>query len=101
MSWLHLGVISDATSSGAAQAKHVLLSKVTEVTVWFWVIKVLCTTVGESFADWINMTLGVGLAATALIFTGVLVAVMGWQLRLDRYVPAVYWLAVVVLSVTV
>ena len=77
-----------------------LLSKVPEVTVWFWVIKILCTTVGESFADWINMTLGVGLNATALIFTVVLAAVLGWQLRLKRYVPFVYWLAVVVVSVT-
>ncbi|HTH92192.1 MAG TPA: hypothetical protein VMB28_44850, partial [Mycobacterium sp.] len=69
-----------------------LLSKVPEVTVWFWVIKILCTTVGESFADWINMTLGVGLIPTALIFTVVLAAVLGWQLSLNRYVPFVYWL---------
>ena len=77
-----------------------MLSKVPEITVWFWVIKILCTTVGESFADWINMTLGVGLVPTALIFTAVLAAVLGWQLRLDRYVPFVYWLTVVVVSVT-
>ena len=77
-----------------------MLSKVPEITVWFWVIKILCTTVGESFADWINMTLGVGLNATALIFTAVLLAVLAWQLRLNRYVPFVYWLAVVVVSVT-
>jgi uncharacterized membrane-anchored protein len=77
-----------------------MLSKVPEITVWFWIIKILCTTVGESFADWINMTLGVGLNATALIFTVVLAAVLGWQLRLDRYVPFVYWLTVVVVSVT-
>jgi uncharacterized membrane-anchored protein len=77
-----------------------LLSKVPEVTVWFWVIKILCTTVGESFADWINMTLGVGLIPTALIFTVLLAAVLGWQLSLDRYVPFVYWLTVVVISVT-
>src|SRR5882724_8879253 len=77
-----------------------MLSKVPEVTVWFWVIKILCTTVGESFADWINMTLGVGLIPTALIFTVVLAAVLGWQLTLTRYVPFVYWLTVVVLSVT-
>ena len=77
-----------------------MLSKVPEVTVWFWIIKILCTTVGESFADWINMTLGVGLVPTALIFTVVLIAVLGWQLRLDRYVPFVYWLTVVVVSVT-
>jgi uncharacterized membrane-anchored protein len=77
-----------------------MLSKVPEITVWFWVIKILCTTVGESFADWINMTLGVGLNATALIFTVVLAAVLVWQLTLDRYVPFVYWLTVVVISVT-
>jgi uncharacterized membrane-anchored protein len=77
-----------------------MLSKVPEITVWFWVIKILCTTVGESFADWINMTLGVGLNATALIFSAILLAVLAWQLHLDRYVPLVYWLTVVVVSVT-
>jgi uncharacterized membrane-anchored protein len=76
-----------------------MLSKVPEVTVWFWIIKILCTTVGESFADWINVGLGVGLNMTALIFTVVLAVVLGVQLRLNRYVPTVYWLAVVVLSV--
>nr|WP_206072433.1 hypothetical protein [Antrihabitans stalactiti] len=77
-----------------------MLSKVPEITIWFWIIKILCTTVGESFADWINMTLGLGLNATALIFTVVFAAVLAWQLRLDRYVPFVYWLTVVVVSVT-
>ncbi|MEU2556801.1 hypothetical protein ABZ589_34880 [Streptomyces sp. NPDC013313] len=77
-----------------------MLNKVPEVTVWFWVIKVLCTTVGESFADWINMKLGVGLVNTAWIFTAVFVVVLGVQLRLKRYVPFPYWLTVVVVSVT-
>ncbi len=76
-----------------------MLSKVPEITVWFWVIKILCTTVGESFADWINVTLGVGLEVTAIIFTAVLVGVLAWQLLLRRYVPFVYWLTVVVVSV--
>jgi uncharacterized membrane-anchored protein len=92
--------VADTTKSEAVTTVRVMLSKVPEVTVWFWVIKILCTTVGESFADWINMTLGVGLVPTALIFTVVLVAVLGWQLRLNRYVPSVYWLTVVVISVT-
>src|ERR1700749_2847704 len=48
---------------------RLMLNKVPEVTLWFWIIKILCTTVGESFADWINMTLGVGLVDTALLFT--------------------------------
>jgi uncharacterized membrane-anchored protein len=92
--------VNETTSSEAVKTGRMLLSKVPEVTVWFWVIKILCTTVGESFADWINMTLGVGLIPTALIFTVVLAAVLGWQLSLNRYVPFVYWLTVVVLSVT-
>ncbi len=77
-----------------------MLSKVPEITLWFWIIKILCTTVGESFADWINTTLGVGLEATSVIFTVVLAAVLSWQLALRRYVPFVYWLTVVVVSVT-
>ncbi|MGX9791569.1 COG4705 family protein [Mycobacterium sp. MMS18-G62] len=92
--------MAETTPTDAVATSRVLFSKVPEVTVWFWVIKILCTTVGESFADWINMTLGVGLTATALIFTAVLLLVLAWQLWLSRYVPLVYWLAVVVLSVT-
>ena len=77
-----------------------MLNKVPEVTVWFWVIKILCTTVGESFADWINMTLGVGLVNTAILFTVIFAVVLAVQMRLRRYVPAAYWLTVVVVSVT-
>ncbi|WP_378144508.1 hypothetical protein ACFJGV_13510 [Cnuibacter sp. UC19_7] len=77
-----------------------LLSKVPEVTIWFWVIKILCTTVGESFADWINTALGVGLVMTAMIFTAVTVLVLTVQVSLRRYLPAPYWLTVVVLSIT-
>jgi uncharacterized membrane-anchored protein len=87
-------------TSVAVKSPRTMLSKVPEITVWFWVIKILCTTVGESFADWINMTLGVGLVPTAVIFTVVLAVALGWQLRLNRYQPFPYWLTVVVLSVT-
>jgi uncharacterized membrane-anchored protein len=92
--------VTETSRTEAASVGRVMLSKVPEITVWFWVIKILCTTVGESFADWINMTLGVGLIPTALIFTVLLAGVLGWQLSLNRYVPFVYWLTVVVISVT-
>ena len=88
---------SALTSRGTA--RH-LLNKVPEVTIWFWIIKILCTTVGESFADWINSTLGVGLMNTALMFTLLMAAVLAGQMMLTRYVPGVYWLTVVVLSIT-
>ncbi|MGW5462195.1 COG4705 family protein [Streptomyces sp. NPDC003996] len=88
------------TTEARTRSGRLMLNKVPEVTVWFWVIKVLCTTVGESFADWINMKLGVGLVNTAWIFTAVFVVVLAVQLRLKRYVPFPYWLTVVVVSVT-
>ncbi|WP_459755684.1 COG4705 family protein [Streptomyces sennicomposti] len=88
------------TTEARARTGRLMLNKVPEVTIWFWVIKILCTTVGESFADWINMKLGVGLVNTAWIFTAVFVVVLAVQLRLKRYVPFPYWLTVVVVSVT-
>jgi uncharacterized membrane-anchored protein len=76
-----------------------MLNKVPEVTVYFWIIKILCTTVGESFADYINSTLGFGLTNTTIVFSVALAAVLVVQFRLRKYVPGVYWLAVVLISV--
>lgn len=92
--------MTTTTTQARTRNGRLTLNKVPEVTIWFWLIKVLCTTVGESFADWINTQLGVGLVNTAWIFTAVLVVVLAVQLRLKRYVPFPYWLTVVVVSVT-
>jgi uncharacterized membrane-anchored protein len=77
----------------------VMLNKVPEVTVYFWIIKILCTTVGESFADYINETLGFGLTNTTILFGTAFAVTLFFQFRLDRYVPGVYWLTVVLISV--
>ncbi|MCW2780895.1 MAG: hypothetical protein JWR35_1344 [Marmoricola sp.] len=87
------------TTTQAASRRREMLNKVPEVTIYFWVIKILCTTVGESFADYINETLGFGLTNTTLVFSAALVAVLVAQFRLRLYVPGVYWLAVVLISV--
>ncbi|MGZ4427173.1 MAG: COG4705 family protein [Nocardioidaceae bacterium] len=87
------------TTNEAVGRGRYMLNKVPEVTVYFWIIKILCTTVGESFADYINETLGFGLTNTTVVFSAALVAVLIAQFRLRRYVPAVYWLAVVLISV--
>lgn len=76
-----------------------MLNKVPEVTVYFWIIKVLCTTVGETGADYLNDTLGFGLTNTSYLAAALLVAVLIAQFRTTRYVPGVYWLAVVLISV--
>jgi uncharacterized membrane-anchored protein len=76
-----------------------MLNKVPEITAYFWVIKVLCTTVGETFADNLNENLGLGLTNTSYIMGALLIAVLVFQFRARKYVPGVYWLAVVLISV--
>src|SRR3954452_6448338 len=76
-----------------------MLNKVPEVTVFFWVIKIMCTTVGETAADYLNVNLGFGLTKTTYVSGALLVVLLAIQFRLRRYVPAVYWSVVVVISV--
>ena len=76
-----------------------MLNKVPEVTIYFWVIKIMCTTVGETAADYLNVNLGFGLSKTTYVAGALLLAILAVQFRLRRYVPGVYWLVVVVISV--
>ena len=82
---------------GAPPARQ-LLNKVPEVTVYFWVIKVLATTVGETFADFLS-GLGLGLGGTTVVMTALFLIALAAQFRARRYVPALYWLTVVLISV--
>jgi len=76
-----------------------MLNKVPEITLYFWVIKILCTTVGETAADLLNENLGLGLTNTTYIMAAALIAVLVFQFRARKYVPGIYWLAVVLISV--
>ncbi len=76
-----------------------ILSKVPEVTIYFWIIKVLCTTVGETAADFLNTQLNFGLTNTTLIIAGLLLLTLFFQFRATKYIPGIYWLAVVLISV--
>jgi len=76
-----------------------MLNKVPEVTLYFWIIKILCTTVGETAADYLNTSLNFGLTNTTYLIGGILIVILVFQFRLRRYLPGVYWLAVVFISV--
>ena len=76
-----------------------MLNKVPAVTLFFWIIKVLATTVGETAADYLNDTMKLGLAVTSYIMGAILLVVLVIQFKCKKYVPAVYWLAVVLLSI--
>jgi len=76
-----------------------MLNKVPEITLYFWVIKILCTTVGETAADLLNENLGLGLTNTTYIMAVFLIVTLVFQFRARKYVPGFYWLAVVLISV--
>jgi len=74
-------------------------NRVPEVTVDFWLIKLMAVTMGETAADYLAVNLGLGLTLTSIMMTVVLMMVVGAQFAQKRYVPAVYWAAVVLISV--
>ena len=76
-----------------------IISKVPEVTLFFWVIKVLCTTVGETFADFLNVNLNFGLTGTSVAMGILLVIALFFQFKAKKYVPVIYWVTVVFISV--
>src|SRR4051794_19839915 len=76
-----------------------MFNKVPEVTLVFWLIKIMCTTVGETAADYLNDNLGFGLTNTTYVTGALLLVLLGAQFKTRRYVPGVYWAVVVVVSV--
>ena len=76
-----------------------MLNKVPEATLVFWIIKIMATTVGETFADFLNVKLGFGLGGTSIVMGLFLLAALAAQLRARRYIPWLYWLVVVFISV--
>lgn len=75
------------------------LNKVPQITLYFWVIKILCTTVGETVADFLNTNLNFGLTGTSIAMSSLLVFILLFQFKSKKYIPGIYWLAVVFISV--
>lgn len=76
-----------------------IFNKVPEVTLFFWIIKVLCTTVGETFADFLNVNLNFGLRGTTVAMGILLIIALFFQFRSKKYIPFIYWITVVFISV--
>jgi uncharacterized membrane-anchored protein len=93
------GMSTYATQQPEVSAGRRMLNKVPEITFYFWVIKIMCTTVGETAADYLNDNLGFGLTNTTYFTGALLIVLLGVQFRLRRYVPLAYWSVVVVISV--
>ncbi len=76
-----------------------LLNKVPEVTLTFWLIKMMSTTVGETAADFLIFNLHLGLTVTSLLMGILLIVTLLIQIRATSYTPWKYWLAVVLVSI--
>jgi uncharacterized membrane-anchored protein len=92
--------MTTTSAQPTAPAKALLmLNKVPQIVLIFWVIKVLSTTIGETFADFLNDRMGFGLNGTSLVMSALFLIALVVQLTRKRYVPAVYWTVVVLVSV--
>ncbi|SFP12012.1 Uncharacterized membrane-anchored protein [Mesorhizobium sp. NFR06] len=99
-----LGKVSPSPMMDAAMTATIYeheceLNRVPEVTLDFWLIKIMAVTMGETAADYLAVNLGLGLTVTALIMGGILIVALVLQFARKRYVPWAYWLAVVLISI--
>ncbi len=83
------------TQSMHDRMQHEVLSKVPEVTLVFWVIKIAATTLGETGGDSVTMTLNWGYLAGTALFLGVLIVLVIAQILAKKFHPLLYWATIV------
>jgi uncharacterized membrane-anchored protein len=69
------------------------------ITLYFWIIKILATTVGETAADYLIFNLHFGLSVTSVVMSLLLAAMLYAQVRSKQYIPWLYWVTVVLISI--
>lgn len=87
------------TTTMPEHVRTILFNRVPEVTFAFWVIKILSTTTGETFADYLNVDLSLGLSITTWVMTGLLILALAAQFATKRYTSGIYWTVVVLISI--
>jgi uncharacterized membrane-anchored protein len=96
----HPSPVGAGTLSSAGPLR---LSKVPEITLLFWIIKILTTGTGESASDWLlnrgEGLPGLGIMWALVIDFGLFVVAFVLQFAVRRYIPAVYWLAVLAVGI--
>ncbi|AZB11369.1 hypothetical protein EG344_22310 [Chryseobacterium sp. G0162] len=70
-------------------------NKVAAVTILFWLMKIVATTLGETLGDFISMTLNLGYSKGILITLFFFIFILSIQLSVKKYIPAVYWLVII------
>jgi uncharacterized membrane-anchored protein len=77
------------------QTQELALSKVPEVTLASWAIKILATTLGETGGDAVTMSMNLGYAIGTVIFFGVFVLAAAAQIPAKSFHPGLYWTTIV------
>ncbi|WP_024788971.1 MULTISPECIES: membrane protein [unclassified Lebetimonas] len=75
------------------------INRVAGLTVFFWIVKILSTTVGETVADFVNVDLGVGLVGTTILMGVITIGSVIWDLKLKKYYAPAYWFLIVMMSI--
>lgn len=83
------------TSNSSSLGRDAILGKVPRVTLSFWVIKILATTLGETGGDAVTMTLGLGYLIGTFIFAVIFVLSVSAQIAVKRFHPILYWFVIV------
>ncbi|MEG8038659.1 hypothetical protein QP166_04590 [Sphingomonas sp. LR60] len=78
-----------------SNAARITLVKVPAVTLGFWIIKILATTLGETAGDTVSMSLNLGYLVGSAIFLSLLILLVTLQIRADRYRPYLYWATII------
>lgn len=79
--------------------KALLIKVPVIITLYFWITKILATTVGETGADFLIFNLHFGLPKTSLLMSGLLTVILYAQIKSKTYIPWLYWIAVVMVSI--
>lgn len=84
--------------AGEPVPAHPAESKLPQITLAFWIMKMCATTLGETAGDLFSMTLNVGYAVSSLVLIGFFLAVLAAQLRARRFHPSLYWAVILATS---
>ena len=79
--------------------KNAVFNRVAGITVFFWIVKILSTTVGETIADFVNVDLGFGLIGTTILMGIITIFGIVWNFKQQKYFAPAYWFLIVMMSI--
>src|SRR5450432_192509 len=90
---------TESNNRGMNRLDEAQWGKVPEVTLWFWIVKIAATTLGETGGDAVTMSMNLGYRVGTAIFVVLFIVAVGAQMRVQRYHPFLFW-AVIVATTT-